>query len=82
MPSPCPRCGGTYWWEFDYNDVSCMTCGYIKVGESNQDDLCANLMAQPPSTGHGPDCDCKGCRFGSVPRQEGLDARKMLRRTR
>lgn len=81
----CPHCGGTQFWPFDTNgDVSCMSCGYIKEGESNNDDLCANLMVEVPNTGHGPDCDCKGCRwrYGAVPRQEGLDVRKMLRRTR
>lgn len=83
MPDPCPRCGGKF-WPFDGNDVSCMTCGYVKEGESNHDDLYAEVMRQPPSGRHGPDCDCWGCRwyYGTVPRQEGLDVRKMLRRTR
>jgi hypothetical protein len=40
---------------FDGNDVSCLSCGNVKEGASNNDDLHANLM------GHGPSCDCKDC---------------------
>lgn len=61
MTSPCPRCGCTSWWPFDGNDVSCMACGNVMPGKSNNDDLHANLMEQAP--GHGPNCSCKGCRF-------------------
>lgn len=63
MTTPCPRCGGTTWFCFDGNDRSCMNCGYVKYGGSNNDDVYAEVMEQAPGQSHGPGCDCKDCVF-------------------
>lgn len=40
-----------------------MNCGYVRYGESNNDDLHDNLMEQAPVQRHGPGCGCKDCMF-------------------